>query len=301
MKYVVFGGTGFIGQKIMKYLNCHQEQVMAISKSGNNHSIAVDITNFNEFSKIKFKPDVIINCASQLPAGYDYSKDSYFLSQLFSTNVIGGLNISKWALEVQAEKVINLSTLVVNKKPWPNPLTEDHISLPEGGHVGYAMSKLSQEAMMNNCLNFSSNINLSHLRLSAVYGEGMKPEGIIYNLLNKLKDDEKISLTNSKKNTVDFINVHDVCKLVHLLSKKTTIPKTVNLASGNPISIKKLAELLKAIVDSKSVIENYDDESMPSISNIDVTNLKKLVDNAGFEFIPLKSGLISLVQNSLEQ
>lgn len=297
MKYVVFGGTGFIGKNLVRYLRSKGEEVLSISRAGNNDSIAIDIKNYEEFSRIKYEPQVIINCASQVPLSGISSEDSYFTSQLFSTNVIGGLNIAKWAIEIQAAKVFNLSTLVVSKKPWPDPLIENYISLPEGKHVGYAMSKLSQELVMNECLSNNSNINLTHLRLSAVYGVGMKPEGILYKLMNDLRNNNDIELTNSIKNTLNFINVNDVCRLIFLLSNQSSIPSVLNLANGKSVSVMELAELLKEIVGSNSKIKNIENQCIPNKANIGITNLKSALDSNELNFLPLRSGLITLVEN----
>lgn len=297
MKYVVFGGTGFIGKNLVRYLRSKGEEVLSISRAGNNDSIAIDIKNYEEFSRIKYEPQVIINCASQVPLSGISSEDSYFTSQLFSTNVIGGLNIAKWAIEIQAAKVFNLSTLVVSKKPWPDPLIENYISLPEGKHVGYAMSKLSQELVMNECLSNNSNINLTHLRLSAVYGVGMKPEGILYKLMNDLRNNNDIELTNSIKNTLNFINVNDVCRLIFLMSNQSSIPSVLNLANGKSVSVMELAELLKEIVGSNSKIKNIENQCIPNKANIGITNLKSALDSNELNFLPLRSGLITLVEN----
>lgn len=297
MKFLVFGGTGFIGENLVNYLKFKGEEVKSVSRSGRNNSFAIDINVAKDFSKIEFVPDVIINCASQVPVRNKTSKDPEFLAKLFNTNVIGALNISNWAVRMKVPKILNISTLVVNKKPWPNPLTENHFSLPEGSHVGYSMSKLSQELIMNNCIDHYHETNLMHIRLSAVYGIGMNPEGIIFSLLNDLKNNNEITLNEAKINTIDFINVLDICKAIYVVSKKPFEFKIMNLASGKPISVFDLALILKKIMVSDSIINNIETNANPSFSNININRLLGTINNTYDNFISIEKGLNSLVKD----
>ncbi len=126
----------------------------------------------------------------------------------------------------------------------------------------------------------------------------MKPEGIIYNLLEDLKNNNEIELINSIKNTIDFINVTDVCRLILLLSNRPTLPRVLNLASGISVSINELVQSLKEILVSKSEIRNIENQCLPNKSNIDLTKLKSALEENELDFIPLRLGLINLVENS---
>lgn len=297
MKFLVFGGTGFIGKNLVNYLKANGEEVRSVSRSGRNNSFAIDISVAEDFSKIDFVPDVIINCASQVPERNKTSEDPEFLAELFNTNVIGALNISSWAIKMKVPKILNFSTLVVNKKPWPNPLTENYFSLPEGSHVGYSMSKLSQELIMNNCINNSHETNIMHLRLSAVYGIGMNPDGIIFRLINDLKINKEIFLNEAIKNTIDLINVLDICKAAYVVSKKPFEYKIMNIASGKPISVFDLALILKNIIGSDSVINNIETNSTPSFANVNINRLLGTINNTYDNFISIEKGLNSLVKD----
>lgn len=292
MKFLIFGGTGFVGSDLQNYIEQNGEEAIIVSRSGKNGSLALDITNEEEFSKINFVPDVVVNCASRVPAKNKTSKNSSFLNDLFQTNVIGAANISNWAVKMKVPKLINCSTLVVVNKPWPVPLSEDHFALPSGYHVGYAMSKLSQEQIMNHCVE-KSETELLHLRLSAVYGKEMAPEGLIFNLLEKASKNETIGLTDAHKNSIDLITVRDVSKTIFLIgaNRHNSTKNIVNVASGNEVTIFQLAEIIKKVTNSSSEILNSSTSSPASRAKIDVAKLQEAIGEEYNNFLSLEEGL----------
>lgn len=296
MKFLIFGGTGFVGSNLVDYLKEQGEEVFSVSRSGGSNCLSLDITQESEFSKISFRPDIVINCASRIPAKGKKSTDPEFLKELFLTNVIGASNIANWAAKENISKLINCSTLVVVDKPWPTPLTEDFFEIPKGIHVGYSMSKLSQEQIMNQCVS-GSETKLLHARLSAVYGGGMNPEGIIFNLLKEFMQDKEVSLTNAKVNSLDLIHVEDVCKALYTIALNGFKANTMNVANGNEVTIYELAEKLKSVLESSSEIKDSNTENLPSRALIDITEMRKNIGSVYEKFIPLEEGLKEITKS----
>ncbi|MDT0677478.1 NAD-dependent epimerase/dehydratase family protein [Autumnicola musiva] len=294
MKFLIFGGSGFIGSYLTKYINKNGGEAVPASRSGGENGIAVDICDEKSFGAINFQPDVIVNCASIVPQKGKSSKDPEFLKELFLTNTVGAVNIANWAVKNKISQIINCSTLVVVKKPWPNPLKEEYEALPGGAHAGYCMSKLSQEQLMDECV-ANGDVKLTHVRLSAVYGEEMVPEGIIFNILKKLMKNEEVQLIDAEKNTVDFINVEDVCRGIYAIGRSTSQYNRINLASGEPVSIYNLAVQLKELTHSDSPIVNSVSSEVGSEANIDISRLQQVIGSTYNSFIPLKEGLDNVV------
>lgn len=297
MKFLIFGSTGFVGKQLTDYLLKNGNEVVCISRSGNQNSLKVDISIESDFDKIDFLPDVVVNCASRIPTKNKTSKDPAFLNELFLTNVVGAVNITNWAIKRNVSKIINCSTLVVVKKPWPDPLTESFSSVPDGSHVGYCMSKLAQEQLMSESIKNSSVTKLIHLRLSAVYGRDMPREGIIFNLLNSFIENKEVHLTDATSTTFDFINVIDVCRVINDLSYKQVGNEVVNVASGKPISLDELALILQQLTKSSSVVKNIDTEKPIFKANISIEKMRDLTGNIDHNFISLKEGLHQLYHN----
>ena len=300
MKYLIFGGSGFLGRSLINYLINKGEKVISVSRRNNEFctSIPVDITSEIEFDKLKgVKPDVVINCASKLPEKGKNSKDVHFVDELFKTNVIGGLNIANYVAANSIPKLINCSTLAVHDRPWSVPLTEDLTNLPSGTHAAYGLSKLSQEKIMTNAVKDSKS-NILHLRLSALYGESMLQEGILFFLLKKIKRKENITLTDGNKTSFDFIHVNDVSNIIYQLSRICYKDDIVNVASGTSVSLNMLAESLKKTLNSTVCIHNTRTTREESFSVIDI---QKLTNYIGYEtirnFKPLDEGLYELLKN----
>jgi len=296
LKFLIFGGTGFVGKSLVKYLEEQGQEVMSVSRSGRGNSLALDITKESDFLKLNFIPDLVINCASKIPEKGRSSADPIFIQELFLTNVVGGVNIANWAVKNAIPKLLNCSTLVVVKKPWPNPLKEEFSNLPDGPHVGYSMSKLSQERIMNESAKLSKT-KLMHIRLSAVYGEEMTRDGIIFNLIDNLKVDKEVILQDSFRNSVDLIHVKDVCKSLLDISKQEIGYDYLNLASGKPVTINELAIQLKEILHSKSEIINRESNKPSSEAHIDISRLRKIIGETYSDFLPLEKGLTTLIES----
>lgn len=282
MKYLVFGAGGFLGNHLQRLLLESGEKVYCVKRIPDENSFNIDITRSDAFNSIDIIPDIIINCASALPDGAQCFNDTDYLRRLFETNVIGGANIINWANSKGVKKVINCSTLVVVNKPWPTPLKEVENTYPKGNHVGYSASKLSQELVMSSIAE-ATGIELLHVRISALYGPEMKGSGILHQLINKARAGEILHLNNGNNVSYDFLHVDDAVKAIYHLSRQVDWSDTiVNLASGEEITLIKLAEILCEITgNSKKNIRNVDSDNIPSRANVDTSLLEKYLHGSG--------------------
>jgi UDP-glucose 4-epimerase len=297
MKYLIFGGTGFVGRTLADHIKRSGDEVKVVSRSNRESDFLVDITDPTALGRIEYVPDVIINCASRLPEKNKTSQDPQFVKELFTTNVLGGLNVANWAIEHEIPKIINCSTLVVTSKPWPVPLLEEEGKVPEGPHVGYAMSKLSQEKIMTEAVRGTST-NVVHARLSAVYGSEMVPEGIIFSLMNDFKQNNAVRLFDSKESYLDLVHVSTVAACLYKLSKANSWnSEIINIASGAEISVYQLAVLLKKITNSDSEIINENPKNRISRAKISIDRLADYTGIRKENFLPLEEGLTQLINH----
>lgn len=286
MKYFITGASGFLGSTLVTYLQQGGEEVYYSKRSvGDKDSakaFALDITDPSQFLNIGLQPDVVINCASALPDAAQAFNNPAYLEQLFRTNVIGGANIMNWAVTEKIPRVINCSTLVVVGKPWPVPLKEDDNTYPKGAHVGYSASKLSQELVMSSIAE-AKGVELLHLRISALYGPGMKAGGILHKLIGQAKAKENIRLTNGNRVSFDFLHVDDAVKVIHHLARKEQWQDPIiNLASGEEITLLALAKLICLQTGCpEEVITNVDEHDFSSRAKVDITLLKKYLKGSG--------------------
>ena len=286
-KILIFGNTGFIGSAIENYFKEDQNfEVHGASLTNNVNP--VDITDINSISKINIRPDIVINSASVLPKN-DALANPFYIDNVFKVNVLGASNIANWSKNVGVKKLFNLSTLVVNKKPWKRNLKESDYELPSGSHIAYCMSKISQERIITEILSDSETF-CTNIRLSAVYGEGMKKEGVLFSLYDKAIKNDTIVLTNGLKTYFDFIYVKDIPFIISKLINSNEHFDTINLASGEEISLINLANMIKFITNSSSKIENIENNREPSYAVINTDIIVSLF-RGNLKLTPLETGL----------
>jgi nucleoside-diphosphate-sugar epimerase len=290
MKIAVFGGTGLVGKALINHLLNDNHEVVSISRRTKHPTVPsfnIDVSKEKEFESISFVPEVVLNCSSLIPQVNKSSTQPDFVADLFKVNVVGGLNIANWAVKNNAKLVVNYSTLVTVRKPWPVQMSENYMDIPDGFHTGYCMSKLSQEQLMSNAV-ITSDTKIMHLRLSAVYGSEMSKQGLIHNFIEQLKSGEELNLTNGNKVFLNFINTDDIARITIRLLKVEIFSGIYNCASLREVSILELAQDLKSILSSTSNIVNIDGQVLDQRASI---NNDKLIQLLGEDFNYEKSSL----------
>ncbi|MBD0298626.1 MAG: NAD(P)-dependent oxidoreductase [Flavisolibacter sp.] len=297
MKYIVFGAGGFLGKKLAGYLREQGDEVIAVVHK-QPASYNVDITAADSFQSLNGITDasIVINCASFLPDASLPVNDVVYLKNLFETNVIGAINILNFAAQKNIKRVINCSTLAVVNKPWPVPLKETDAIYPKGTHIGYCLSKLSQELIMNEVA-IRAGVAVLHLRLSALYGPGMKWQGIMPMLIDKALKNETIQLTNAQKVSFDFLFIDDLLHIIRHLSQTTEWKECIiNVASGEEVFLRDLAEIIIRQTNSSSSMEFYTNDQVFSRSVVDISLLKSMLKNQ-FSFTSIKDGIRSTISS----
>lgn len=292
MKVLIFGGTGFLGSETNRLLKTYKHETYTASVKNSKSDFTIDISKLESFNSLPLNYfDIVINCASILPGGNFL--DIKNLNKTYEINILGTQNICNWInTQVTIKKIINCSTLVINKKPWKINIEETTESFNYGKHVVYSSSKLFQELLFKTFCE-KNKIALAQIRYSAIYGKSMKKIGVIWNLINQFKENNNIKLYNSKKISFDFINVKDAASII-----KTVIDKDfngiLNAASGMEISIFELATIIKNKIKSKAIIE--ESETEPFQEDRSSISLKKLSEIINVKsFIPLENGIDQLI------
>jgi UDP-glucose 4-epimerase len=272
VKVLVFGGSGFLGNAICNSLKNSKYDIYSTYLNNNEGDFKIDITNYLDFKRLPINFfNIIINCVSKLP---DKSYlDQKNLLETFDTNIKGAQNLCNWLINQKTiKKIINCSTLAVNKKPWDLNITEEIETYNHGKHVVYSSSKLFQELILKTFCEENS-ISLGQIRFSSIYGEKMKKNGIIWNLQKRILNEEKITLFNSTKTSFDFLHVEDAASIVKsvIMNDYNGI---LNAASGREITLLELASLIANIISPNTEIINKFSKKFPE--NRSVISLKKL-------------------------
>ncbi|MBE3128674.1 MAG: NAD(P)-dependent oxidoreductase, partial [Actinobacteria bacterium] len=193
-KILLTGSSGFVGSYLTTHFNSIDLSIFGLSING-----GYDISNYESISRIEGEYDLFIHCASAFN-GDDI--DSCIQNEMI--NSIGALNICKLALKIKCRFFIYFSSISVIE----NPANEYYNS--------YGISKKHAE---DNIIFFckKNNIKCLILRFSQIYdseGKAKHHQPFLYNIIEKVKNDEEILIYGSKNPVRNFIHIDDVCEIV---------------------------------------------------------------------------------------
>ena len=249
MKVLVTGAAGFIGSYVVQALLEKQISVIAVDNlstgkltylPANVPFYKIDITK-NELENVFLieSPDYVIHLAAQSSVIESLSNPV----EDCQANILGTLNILRYAKQYKVKKCVIASTAAVYGNPTIFPVLEDSKLSPLSF---YALSKLTAEKyilLYEKLFDLKSTI----LRFSNVFGP-KQPNGVITSLIKCLVEGETPIIYDGSQ-TRDFIYVKDVAQacIQSMLSEQTGI---FNISSNRELSIK---QLYKEISDAMGV------------------------------------------------
>ena len=248
MKILVTGGSGFIGSRLIKYLNSKGHKVYPIArnevKSKNVISTSLlDKSKLNSlFTKNKF--DVVIHLAALIDDGKP--------SDIFNNNCQSTINLLECCKSNNIRKIVFTSTHAVYGATKYIPIDEKHPTTPI---TNYAISKLIAENI-NKMYSNSYKMNIVILRITSVYGPGQPSNYLIPKMINSCIKDKKIILHKylNGYQVMDLIHVNDVCKSIDLACKANVKFGIYNIASGVPITVNDISQKLSKIIGIQKII-----------------------------------------------
>lgn len=279
MKYLVTGGSGFIGSHLIKLLlknkKNHVLNIDKLSYAANNklndeikskkYSFKkIDISNYEKIKKqiLNFQPNIIFNLAAETHVDRSISNSKDFI---FS-NIIGTFSIlqasRKYLSKVKNKKdfkFIHISTDEVygSLKKSMRSFTENSNYLPNSP---YAASKASSDHLIrawNKTYNFPS--ILTHC--SNNYGSHQNYEKFIPKIIINAINNRKIPIYGSGRQLREWIHVSDHVNALLHVSIKGKIGETYNIGSNivkeNIFVAKAICKRLNKIYNNKN--KNYED------------------------------------------
>ena len=248
MKFVVTGGAGFIGSRIVKSLLRDKNSVTVIDnlhtgKMQNLQDIIeeiefvkADIRNYKDMEKIITDFDGIFHEAALTLVQESFTKQNEYND----VNVVGTENIFKIAQEKNI-KVVFASSSSVYGDVTKIPISE---SFPKNPINPYGITKLEDEKIAERYSKM--NLEVIGLRYFNVYGIGQTGSyaGVITKFVNRLKEIMPPQINGDGKQIRDFIFVDDIAE-ANIAAMKSEIKEGFfNIGTGIGTTIKDLAEIL---------------------------------------------------------
>jgi CDP-paratose 2-epimerase len=305
MKIIVTGGCGFVGSNICEFLKNLSLEVISVDNLSKTYSklnqkrlsnlkiknYNIDISNKDEFIKLKFKSDIIIDCCAD-PAVESSKKD---ILKNINNNLITTYNVLEKAKKDNS-KLIFLSTSRIYpindsrqkftfffKKKIKNLFDED--SNIVGPKTIYGFSKLASEMLIEE-YNYAFKIDYLINRCGLITGPwqfGKVEQGLVslwlWKHLNKSNNLYYKGYSGTGNQIRDVLFINDLCELVYLQIKNFKKIKNQTFCIGggikNSINLNQLTKICEEITKNKIKIRRDLDTSIYDIPFY-ITSLKKV-------------------------
>jgi UDP-glucose 4-epimerase len=302
---LVTGGAGFIashlvdllvekGAKVTVIDNLKDGKIENLEKSkGKICFKEVDVRDFEGLQEvIKEKEiEIVFHFAANANVPYSVEDPKYD----FETNAGGTFNLLKACMDNNAEKILYASTAAVYGEPEYTPINENH---PLNPISPYGASKLAGEKL-GFAYYHTYGIPFVSMRIFNTYGP-RQPRYVMFDFLNKLKNNpHRLEVLGTGEQMRDYCYVTDTVNAFILAAEKeNTAGESFNIAGGNPISIRELAEKMVRILGLEGNTEiYYTRKSWKGDIVRLVADISKIKNKLGFEpKVELENGILRLTE-----
>ena len=299
MKVIVFGSNGLVGSSISRILE-DSVKVKQLIKSNRSELDLFDKKNVEKFVK-KHRPDVIINAAAKV--GGIHANDTK-RTEFILENLKINMNILESCLEMPSIKIINLGSSCIYPLNAKNPINESEFmnGKLEPTNSPYAMAKLSA-IEIGRSMSKQFGHKVLNLMPTNLYGpndyfsdlDSHVIPALIHRMQKTIENDEdKFTVWGSGSPLREFLYVDDLSNFINFIIDKEIENDLINVGSGQEISIKNLALLIKDLMGFQGDV--IFDSSKPD------GNPRKLLDSSlmnglGWnDFTDLRNGLTSTIK-----
>jgi len=240
MKYLITGGSGFLGINLTRYLLNKGHEVICYDIADFDYPerdritfIKADIRDRAALDRAMPGVHIVVHTAAALPL---YSKED-----IYTTDVIGTRNVIESAYQAGVERLIHISSTAVYGIPDHHPLYEDD---PLHGVGPYGEAKIEAERI---CLEYrQKGMCVPIIRPKSFVG----PErlGVFALLYDWAKDKRGFPVLGSGKNRYQYLDVEDLCDAIYLCA---TLPceKTNDTFNIGAKEFGTVAEDFQAVLD----------------------------------------------------
>lgn len=277
-KVLVTGADGFIGshltEKLMEegydvrafvfynsFNNWGWLDTLSKEKLKNIDIFSGDVRDPNGVRKAMEGIDEIYHLAALIAIPFSYhSPDSYV-----DTNIKGTLNVLQAARDLETKRVLVTSTSEVYGTAKYVPIDEKH---PFQGQSPYSATKIGADRLAESFYR-SFNLPVTIVRPFNTFGPRQSARAIIPTIITQLLAGEEEIKLGSLTPTRDFNYVKDTANgFLEIAKSDKTIGEEINIATGEEISMKELADMLIKIINPKARIICEDDRLRPEKSEV---------------------------------
>lgn len=240
MKIGVTGGTGFIGQYLLKEYSDRYEFV--VLTSGNSYkkvleksSIAYLVSDYSEDSiqKCLYGCDGIVHLAARRSSA---ENEKAFGN--YHDNIVISENVFNAARMLGIDNVINISSTAVYGYDMAAPFTEEAEVCPLSF---YGVSKRTVE-MIASMYNKKYNMHIKSLRLAQVIGDGERAGNMLSVFKERCRNHETLDVFGHGKSGKEYVYVKDVVNAIMAALNHPEKTGVYNIGLGKFTPNRELAE-----------------------------------------------------------
>ncbi len=237
---LITGSKGFIGTYVKKSL-LEQNAIVEL-----NRKDGFDITSFNSLKKLDQKIDIIFHAAAIADDDYETS---------FETNVLGTLNLCRYAKEKGIKRFILLSSIFA--------IDEDD----NGYFNSYGKTKKNAEELAAAYCE-ENGIELTILRLAQVYDDArlaQSGQAMLYYFIDTIQEKEEITLFGRHNPLRNYIHIDYLCSVVREVLENHKVG-IWNIVEEKSHTITEIAYMLFDILKKQPHINNLPEKpNIPSV------------------------------------
>lgn len=239
-KFMVLGASSFSGTAFIRYLLSRGDKVRGLSRP--DYDVNTRVTHIMAEVR-KFEPDYVVNFAAlnMVAESWDYWSDYYH------TNLqgLGRLHraLAEWG---GLARYVQVSTPEVYGATLES-LREDAPFRPS---TPYAVSRAACDMDLL-CLHRQMRFPVCFTRTVNVYGPGQQTYRIIPKTVLSIARGGRLTLHGGGVSERDFIHIDDFARAAYMVATKGASGETYHIATGKMVSIRRLVEMVCALMGVK--------------------------------------------------
>lgn len=291
MKVVLTGGTGFLGSHLLNKLLDNNYEVIVLKRSFSKLDRIASVIGHKNLKLFDLDTgnldDVFANgdVKSIVHTATEYGRSASSIHLVLETNLVYPIKLIEFGIKYGVKNFINTDSYF-NK----NNCFYSHL-------LNYSLSKRSLLSWLHQ---LSDHINIANIMLEHIYGPDDSETKFVERIIQDIaiKQIARVPLTHGHQKR-DFIYVDDVVNAYMLLIEhmKNSNMKfdTYQLGTGESVQVRRLAELIKSVSCSRSIlgfgdVEYRSDEIMDSKADIST-----LMELGWSPMVSLEDGIIKTI------
>ena len=290
---LITGSQGFIGRSLREYLTRKGYSVLGLDVCDGAEIKASILALDSLLPPLQdHRPSHVVHLAaiSNPPACREDPLNC------LNTNVLGTANMLEVARRLGVERFVYLSSANVYGPRPPLPVVEES---PLSPRTVYDYSKVMAEKCVE-AYRRVYGVPTVVFRSWKVFGEYDSPQSAISRFIDACLRDGEITLYNGGRDVTDPYHVENLCHAIELaLRNENAVGEVFNVGTGNALSIRELAELIKRLTSSNAPISNAPprsaEEAEPMISYPSIEKIRRLL---GYRpIVSLEEGLMRQIRH----